>query len=52
MTLSAKNETMSLIVELGGLLAKFAEAVSKFGDNGTAHLVTLGAQGYDAAAAS
>jgi hypothetical protein len=47
---SAKDETMSLIMELGDLLAKLAEAVSKFGDS-IAHLVTLGAQGYDAAAA-
>jgi hypothetical protein len=47
---SAKDGTMSLIAELGDLLAKTAEAVSKFGDS-IAHLVTLGAQGYDAAAA-
>jgi hypothetical protein len=47
---SAKDGTMSLIGELGDRLAKTAEAVSKFGDS-IAHLVTLGAQGYDAAAA-
>jgi hypothetical protein len=47
---SAKDGTIGLIVELGDLLAKAAEAISRFGDS-IAHLVTLGAQGYDAAAA-
>jgi hypothetical protein len=47
---SAQDGTIGLIAELGDLLAKAAEAVSKFGDS-IAHLVTLGAQAYDAAAA-
>jgi hypothetical protein len=47
---SAKDGTVGLIVQLGDLLAKTAEAVSKFGDS-IAHLVTLGAKGYDAVAA-
>jgi hypothetical protein len=42
--------TIALFAELGDLLAKTADAISKFGDS-IAHLVTLGAQGYDAAAA-
>ena len=46
----AGNETIELIAQLGDLLSKAAEAISKFGDS-IGHLVTLGAQGYDAAAA-
>ena len=41
---------VGLIVQLDEFLAKTAEALSKFGDS-IAPLVTLGAQGYDAAAA-
>jgi hypothetical protein len=41
---------IGLILQLGDLLAKTADAVAKFGDS-IAHLVALGAQGYDAAAA-
>src|SRR5262249_35931578 len=48
---SAKEEkTEFLILQLGDLLGKAADAISKLGDS-IAHLVTLGAQGYDAGAA-
>ena len=40
---------VGLIVQLGEILVKTAETQSNFGDS-IAHLVTLGAQGYDAAA--
>jgi hypothetical protein len=46
----AQGQTVELIAKLAELLGSAAEAISKFGD-GIAHLVTLGAQGYDAAAA-
>jgi hypothetical protein len=50
MNVSAKDGKMELIAQLADLLVKTTEAISKFGDS-IAHLVTLGAQGYDAAAA-
>jgi hypothetical protein len=46
----ANFSTDSVLVQLGDLLAKSADALSKFGDS-IAHLVTLGTQGYDAVAA-
>lgn len=50
MNVSAKDGKIELIAQLADLLVKTTEAISKFGDS-IAHLVTLGAQGYDAAAA-
>ena len=46
----ASDGTISVIEQLGDLLAKSADALSKFGDS-IAHLVTPGTQGYDAVAA-
>jgi hypothetical protein len=45
-----QGQVIELITKLAELLGSAAEAVSKFGDS-IAHLVTLGAHGYDAAAA-
>ncbi|MET4041765.1 hypothetical protein ABIC03_003456 [Bradyrhizobium sp. RT6a] len=47
---ASTDEKIALIAALGDLLAKSAEALSKFGDS-IAHLTALGVQGYDAAAA-
>lgn len=46
----ASFATDLVLVQLGDLLARSADALSKFGDS-IAHLVTLGTQGYDAVAA-